>query len=41
METFTEVKEIISNPNFEKQRSRALKKINYKHLDSPIIDIIK
>jgi len=41
METFTEVKEFVPNPNFEKQRSKALKKINYKHIDSPIVDIIK
>jgi len=41
METFTEVKEFVPNSNFEKQRSKALKKINYKHIDSPIIDIIK
>jgi len=41
METFTEVKEFVPNADFEKQRSKALKKINYKHIDKPIIDIIK
>lgn len=41
METFTEVKEIVPNPNFEKQRNKALKKINYNHIDLPIIDMIK
>ena len=41
METFTEVKEFIPNPDFEKLRSKALKKINYKHIDNPIVNIIK
>ena len=41
METFIEVKEFVPNLKFDKQRSKALKKINYKHIDSPIVDIIK
>jgi len=41
METFTEVKKFVPNADFEKQRSKALKKINYKHIDKPIIDITK
>jgi hypothetical protein len=41
METFAELKDLVPNTNFEKQRSKALKKINYKHIDNPIVDIIK
>ena len=41
METYTEVKEFVPNPDFEKQRCKALNKIDYKHIDKPIVDIIK
>ena len=41
METFTEIKEFLPNPEFVKQRRKALKSIDYKHIDNPIVDIIK
>ena len=41
METFTPLKEFITNPDFEIQRSKALRKINYKNIDKPIVELIK
>jgi hypothetical protein len=41
METFSSIKNFVSNPNFEQQRSKSLKKLNYKDIDKPIVDIIK
>ncbi|MGA9291668.1 MAG: hypothetical protein WBV81_03705 [Ignavibacteriaceae bacterium] len=41
METFTEAKELVFNPNFNKQRKILLSKINYNEIDFPIIGLIK
>ena len=41
METFSELKEIVPNPNFDKQRKAMLKSIDYKEIDTPIIELIK
>lgn len=41
METFSLAKEIIPNPNFTKQRQKALENIDYQDIDQPIVNIIK
>ena len=41
METFSESKELVPNPNFDEQRKATLKKINYNEIDTPIIELIK
>lgn len=41
METFSGSKELVPNPNFDKQRKAILRKINYSEIDSPIIELIK
>lgn len=41
METYTSVKEFVSNPNFKIQKRKSLNNLNYKDIDKPIINIIK
>jgi hypothetical protein len=41
LETFTDCKPIVSNPHFEDQRQTALKNLNYREIDQPIIPLIK
>ena len=41
METFTELKPIVKNPLFRKQREQALKNLDLTTIDVPVCDIIK
>jgi len=41
METFTEAKELVGNPQFQKQRDKSLQGLNDDMIDSPIVDIIR
>ena len=41
METFTKTKELVFNPNFNEQRNKVLRNINYNEIDIPIIELIK
>ena len=41
METFTEIKELVINPDFNEQRKIVLRNINYNKIDIPIIGLIK
>ncbi len=41
METFTELKALTRNPNFQNQRQQAIAKFDPKVIDSPIVDIVK
>ena len=41
METFTDFKPLVTNPEFEDQRQTALNNINYLELDEPVIPLIK
>ena len=40
METFTELKELIENPNYQIQRQRSLQNLTDDMIDSPIIEIV-
>ena len=40
METFTDLKEFVENPDFSKQRKKSLSKLDLKSIDAPIADII-
>ena len=41
METFTQTKPFVNNHDFELQRKRSLKKLDFNSIDEPIVDIIK
>lgn len=41
METFTNTKELIPNPDFDEQRINSLREIDYSEIDPPIVDLIK
>ncbi len=41
MLTFTEVKDIINNPNYLKQREKAIKKMDINTIDAPLTELIK
>ncbi len=41
METFTELKDFVDNPEFQAQRQRALNGLDMNTIDLPIIDIIR
>jgi hypothetical protein len=41
METFTDSKAFVDNPDFQHQRIRSLKHLNFDVIDSPIQDIIR
>ncbi len=40
METFTEPKELVENPNYQKQKETCLAKLTRDMIDAPIIDLI-
>ena len=41
METFTEVKPFADNPDFQTQRLKKLKNLEFSIIDKPIVDIIR
>lgn len=41
METFTDLKDFIDNPHFNKQRQRSLRSLDLETLDSPLVEIIE
>ena len=41
METYTQAKPFINNPQYKDQREEALKDLDFSIIDAPIIDIIK
>jgi hypothetical protein len=41
LETFTETKKLVPNPDFNEQHNIVLRNINYSELDIPIIELIK
>jgi len=41
MKTFTETKPFTDNPDFQNQRQKKLKKLDFNSIDEPIVDIIR
>lgn len=41
METFTELKDFVDNPDFHKQRQRAQNHLDWNEIDAPIIELIR
>lgn len=41
METYIKVKPFVDDNNFDKNRKNAFEKINFKDIDTPIIDIVR
>lgn len=41
METFTELKKLLENPHFHKQKQKALGELAYDMIDRPLINLIK
>jgi hypothetical protein len=40
VETFTELKDFVDNPHFNKQRQRSLRSLDLETIDPPLVDII-
>jgi hypothetical protein len=41
LETFTELKELVDNPNYHEQRQRSLADLDMNTIDRPIVEIVK
>ena len=41
METFTELKELVDNPNYHEQRQRSLADLDMDTIDRPIVGVVK
>ena len=40
METFTDLKDFVDNPDFHEQRKKCLKQLDIESIDAPIVDLI-
>jgi len=40
METFTDLKDFVDNPDFHEQRKKCLNKLDFESIDAPIVELI-